>query len=106
MRTSQRSNYAETSRQSIQKDFQKQRTFPEYKKKKEGQRIIKINHNCMYAKEARFFVGKLVKLIEDKGEGNTSGWYSFVFDSDRRAINEAMGWTAKDRYLLTKPVFK
>lgn len=70
-------------------------------------RIIHISENCSYAQYARFVVGKLVRLIEPKGNNTTSGWYEFVFDDDRRALNAAAGWSdSKKMYLFERPKFK
>lgn len=71
-------------------------------------RISSINPNCQYAKFAKFFIGKLVKLVNKTGFGDsTTGWYEFVFDEDRKALNEAAGWSdRKNRYLLERPQLK
>lgn len=71
-------------------------------------RISSINPGCQYAKFAKFFVGKLVKLANKTGIGeSTTGWYEFVFDEDRKALNEAAGWSdRKNRYLLERPKLK
>ena len=71
-------------------------------------RISSINPNCQYAKYAKFFIGKLVKLVNKTGVGDsTTGWYEFLFDEDRKALNEAAGWSdRKNRYLLERPKLK
>lgn len=74
----------------------------------ESKRVASINPICEYSKFARFFVGKLVRLISKKGVGDsTTGWYEFVHDEDRKALNEAAGWSDnKKMYLLERPKFK
>lgn len=113
-------DYEAISRRSIAKDFYPERIHirqdksPENEKKpkitprQDGERITSINPICEYAKYARFFVGKLVKLVSDpKPGGNTTGWYEFIFDEDRKALNAAAGWSdLKKRYYLEKPKFK
>ena len=71
-------------------------------------RVSNINPICEYAKYARYFVGKLVRLINKKGAGgSTTGWYEFVHDEDRIALNQAAGWSDNKRmYLLERPKFK
>lgn len=121
-------DYEVISRRSVAKDFYPERIHIIHKKvpekrnsreinipkqqeqPEEGQskRISTINPICMYSKYARFFVGKLVRLISKKGEGDsTTGWYEFVHDEDRKALNEAAGWSDnKKMYLLERPKFK
>jgi len=112
MRVKKNRDFSSVSRESMKKDFvnpiivQEKKPQPKEEKKKEGQRIIEINTNCSYAKLARFLVGKLVKCIEKK-EDSTSGWYEFIFDDDRKALNRAGYWSDnKNRYFLERPKFK
>lgn len=132
MRTKKKVDFGAISKRSIKKDFYseeihipKEKT-PEkrnlqkitaMKKVKELEqyeaadipcRISSINPNCQYAKYAKFFVGKLVKLVNKTGVGDsTTGWYEFLFDEDRKALNEAAGWSdRKNRYLLERPKLK
>lgn len=109
-------DYGAISRQSIQRDFQPRKDCsPEFKKPEIQQaprinsdmRVIHINEICEYAKFARYIVGKLVRLVESRGAGTTTGWYVFVFDDDRKALNSAAGWSdSKTRYFLERPKFK
>lgn len=109
-------DYGAISRQSIKRDFQTTTTkapevkAPQIEKKpkiNQDLRIIHISENCSYAKYSRFIVGKLVRLVEPKGNNTTSGWYEFVFDDDRRALNSAAGWSdRKTNYLFERPKFK
>lgn len=112
MRVKGKTDYSAISRQSVQKDFQKQRIHPERNKspqikdiaKIKDPRIAEINEGCQYAKFARFLVGKAVKCVESKGEHTTSGWYKFIFDDDRKALNRAAGWSDNKKiYLLERP---
>lgn len=132
MRVNKRPDYGAISKRSIKKDFfpeqihvHKEKTpekrnfekITETKKVKHLERyessdapcrISSINPNCQYAKYAKFFLGKLVKLVNKTGIGDsTTGWYEFVFDEDRKALNEAAGWSdRKNRYLLERPKLK
>lgn len=120
-------DYGAISRRSIKKDFYSERIYIEQRKTPENEkqpkitpqkpkepeegeskRIASINPVCEYAKYARYFVGKLVRLINKKGVGDsTTGWYEFIHDEDRKALNEAAGWSDnKKMYLLERPKFK
>jgi hypothetical protein len=70
-------------------------------------RIKHINPRCEYARYARLFVGRKVEKIRDSAGtiGNsTTGYYRFIFDDDRKAVNKAAGWSDfKTEYLLEKP---
>lgn len=117
-------DYEAISRRSIKKDFYPERIYltqkktPETRKKPEinfpketpddVHRIIAISPACPYAKWARYFVGKLVRLVQARGMGDsTTGWYEFVHDDDRVALNAAAGWSdSKKQYLLERPKFK
>ena len=130
MRVNKKPDYGAISKRSIKRDFyseeihiQKKKipekrnlpkiTETEKAKKQEESpdnpcRVASINPNCQYAKLARFFVGKLVRQVTKTGIGDsTTGWYEFVHDEDRKALNEAAGWSdRKNRYLLERPKFK
>ena len=132
MRVNKKPDYGAISKRSIKKDFfseeihirkektPEKRNFPkitETKKVKQLEqyeaadtpcRISTINPGCQYAKFAKYFIGKLVKLVNKTGIGDsTTGWYEFVFDEDRKALNEAAGWSdRKNRYLLERPKLK
>ena len=117
MRTKKKVDYGAISRRSVRQDFYSEEIHVPKEKapqKRNSQiitksrRIQSINPACQYAKYARFFVGKLVKMVEYNGNGDSAtGWYEFVFDDDRKALNEAAGWSdAKTRYLLERPKLK
>ena len=124
MRTKKKVDYGAISRRSVRQDFYSEeihvpkektlqkRNFTEISGRvspaEKPFRIQSINPACQYAKFSRFFVGKLVQLVEKTGVGDsTTGWYEFVFDDDRQALNEAAGWSdAKTRYLLERPKLK
>lgn len=66
-------------------------------------RIKQINPRCEYARYARLFVGRKVEKVKGHPE-TTTGWYRFIFDDDRKAVNKAAGWSDfKTEYLLEKP---
>lgn len=114
------------SRRSIKRDFYPERIYLEKRKTPENAnsvkitapekeftegtafRITNISPVCEYAKYARFFVGKLVRLIRKTGVGDsTTGWYEFLHDKDRLALNQAAGWSEnKKQYLLERPKIK
>lgn len=132
MRVNKKPDYGAISKRSIKKDFfseeihirkekipekrnlpkitatEKVQHLEQYEAADTPCRISSINPNCQYAKYAKFFVGKLVKLVNKTGVGDsTTGWYEFLFDEDRKALNEAAGWSdRKNRYLLERPKFK
>lgn len=119
-----KTDFEAISRRSIKRDFFSERIHIQGKKMPENEktqkititspdegeikRISTINQACMYAKYARFFVGKLVRLVLKKGVGDsTTGYYEFVHDEDRKALNQAAGWSDnKKQYLLERPKFK
>lgn len=116
--------YEAISRRSIQRKFLPNRICDQTKKVSENEksnkinaklpkegdvnRICAINPVCMYAKFSRFFVGKLVVLVCKKGVGDsTTGYYQFIHDDDRKALNDAAGWSDnKKQYLLERPKLK
>ena len=116
MRVNKKREFEAISARSVGKDFPRKQMYPTTKRVRENgnsdkitthSRVARINEICEYAKFARFFIGRLVELVEPKGENTTTGWYSFVHDSDRKALNEAAGWSDnKRRYLLERPKFK
>lgn len=68
-------------------------------------RITKISANSEYYKYRNLLISKSVRLIEKAKIGY---WYcEFIFDEDRRALNEAAGWSNnKNVYLLDNVQFK
>lgn len=114
-----KTDYEAISRRSVAKDFYPEqirntKKTPENQNsheingREDGKRISMINPTCEYARFARFFVGKLVRLISKSGVGDsTTGWYEFIHDEDRKKLNEAGGWSDnKKMYLLERPKFK
>lgn len=107
------SRFAEASKTSIKKDFQGTQKRPEERKPEVKQeiapgaerRVIQISEKGDYAKYHRCIVGKLVRLIRKSIHG---GWYcEFVFDDDRKALNQAAGWSdRKKEYLFDGLKFK
>ena len=109
-------DYGAISRQSIKRDFQielinapgpKMPQIEKMPKINQDLRIIHINENCSYSKYARFIVGKLFRLVESNGANTTTGWFEFVFDQDRKALNAAAQWSDnKKKYFFERPKFK
>lgn len=108
-----RTDYGEISRRSIAEDFYsegmygKRKITPE-KRNSDEIRIIKINPICQYAQYSRYLVGKLMRLVKKDGIwDSTTGWYEFIRDEDRRALNDAAGWSDNKReYYLENPTTK
>lgn len=122
MRNNKRIDYEAISRRSIKRDFYPEKIYIRQKKVQQNEnsakittftggeqgevyRVISINPACEYAKFARYIVGKLVRLINKTGMGNsTTGWYEFVADDDRVCLNDAAGWSNNKRmYLFERP---
>lgn len=103
-------DYSLVSRLSIQRDFRNasfKRPFgPEHRKEQERpqpesnvKRIISMDDHCEYKQYRRFFVGKLVRIIEKANSGGN--WVSFVNEKDKTILNNAAGFSEnKCRYLL------
>lgn len=126
MRVKNRIDYEAISRRSVKRDFYPERLYFDQRKTQQNvnsqeirakqdnghvgkvYRIANINVICEYAKYSRYFIGKLVRLIRNKGIGDsTTGWYEFLHDEDRVAINQAAGWSDNKReYLLERPKLK
>lgn len=128
MRVNKKTDFEAISRRSIKRDFfpeqiyirkkktpekgkeHKIRKKPEPMEAQDGKtyRIQLISTQCQYSKLAKFFVGKLVRLTRKTGIGDsTTGWYEFVHDMDRQALNQAAGWSDnKKEYLLERPKLK
>ena len=94
----------ELVRRSIRKDFAKANfkrngRAPRPPHPKNTKRIVAINEQCEYYRFRRFFVGRLVRIVEDCG---TRGiWVEFVREGDRENLNNAAGWSEYKRtYLL------
>lgn len=124
MRVAKKHNpdYGAISRRSVRSDFYREKIYlPEQNGGNTGnsqkispqpengdvRRVVLIGPNCEYLRFSKYFVGKLMRLEERTGvKDSTTGWYSFVHDEDREALNQAAGWTTKKRYLLVRPKFK
>lgn len=114
MRTKQRTpDYREISRCSIKNDFRVQRYPPKQKRPEieflpeinAERRVTFIGENSSYYKFRFLIVGKLVRLKE---KSNYGGWIcEFVHDEDRKALNNAAGWSDnKNEYLFDCAKFK
>ena len=123
MRVNRKTDFEAISRRSVQRDFYPERIYLDKKKIPENRkteeitpmnpaategktfRVTNINQVCEYAKYARFFVGRLVRLTRKTGVGDsTTGWYEFLHEKDRAALNQAAGWSDnKKEYLLERP---
>lgn len=105
MRTKKRIvDYGAISRRSIKSDFRRVQTYSEREKRPQienppeinaERRVLFVGENSSYYKLRSFLVGK-------------GGWVcEFVHDDDRRAINNAAGWSDhKKQYLLDCVKFK
>lgn len=123
MRVNRKTDFEAISRRSVKRDFYPERIYLDKKKIPENRkaeeitqmkpaategktfRVTKINPDCEYARYARFFVGRLVRLKRKTGTGDsTTGWYEFLHDKDRVSLNQAAGWSDNKReYYLERP---
>lgn len=115
MRTKKRIvDYGAISRRSIKSDFRRVQTYSEREKRPQienppeinaERRVLFIGENSSYYKLRSFLVGKLVRLVQESSVG---GWVcEFVHEDDRKAINNAAGWSdSKKQYLLDCVKFK
>lgn len=96
-------DYGELVRRSIRKDFAKANfkrngRIPKTPHPKNTKRVLAIGEQCEYFRFRRFFVGRLVRIVE---RADTGVWVEFVREGDRENLNNAAGWSDfKSRYLL------
>ena len=97
-------DYNDLVRRSIRKDFAKANfkrngRAPKIPHPKNTKRVLGINEQSEYFKYRKFFVGKLIRVLEDANAGGV--WVEFVREADREALNNAAGWSSnKRKYLL------
>ena len=102
-------DYNELVRRSIRKDFAKANfkrngSAPKPPHPKNTKRVLTINEQCEYYRFRKYFVGRLVRIVEDYGPRGI--WVEFVREGDRENLNNAAGWTDyKRRYLLHRAKF-
>ena len=92
-------DYHELVRRSIRKDFAKANfarngRAPKVPHPLNTKRIVSIGEKSTYFEFRRYIVGRLVRLVNNTGGG---GWYEFVNDADRVALNAAAGWSNNKR---------
>lgn len=113
MRFNRKRDYAEASRRSIQRDFQRPQ-YRENKKRLESnatpkqgaeRRIAFVGENSSYYKYRHLIIGKAVRVLE---AGNIGGWIcEFIHDADRMALNKYADWSSeKKQYLFDSVKFK
>ena len=96
-------DYNELVRRSIRKDFAKANfkrngRAPRIPHPKNTKRVLAINAQCEYYRFRKYFVGRLVRIIDNAVSGV---WVEFVRENDRQNLNNVAGWTnGKRRYLL------
>ncbi len=96
-------DYGELVRRSIRKDFaranfKKAGRAPFVPHPVNTKRVVSVNERCEYYRFRTFFVGRLVRLLE---QSSTGVWVEFVRDDERVKLNAAAGWSDnKKRYLL------
>lgn len=113
MRFKEKPDYRAISRQSIQKDMQREKSRGEPQKPQKNEepqsnstrRIAFVGENSSYYKFRQYIVGRLVRLIE---KGTYGGWVcEFVHDEDSKALNHYAGWSdSKKQYLFDCIKFK
>lgn len=97
-------DFNEAIRRSIRKDFakahfKKMGHAPKPPHPKNTKRILSLNENCEYYKYKRFFIGRLVRIVEQANAGGV--WVEFVREGDRENLNNSAGWSQyKRKYLL------
>lgn len=97
-------DYAELVRRSIRKDFaranfKRNGRAPKTPHPKNTKRVVALNEQSDYFKYRKFFVGKLIRILEGASAGGV--WVEFVRDADRESLNAAAGWSSnKRKYLL------
>lgn len=97
-------DYNELVRRSIRRDFAKANfkrngRAPKTPHPVNTKRVKAINVNCEYYPLRRYFIGRLVRIVEEGGPNGV--WVEFVRDYDRERLNEAAGWYGtKKQYLL------
>lgn len=102
-------DYNELVRRSIRKDFAKANfkrngRAPKTPHPKNTKRVLAINEQCEYYRFRKYFVGRLVRIVEPGGYCGV--WVEFVIESDREKLNNAAGWSRyKRRYLLHRAKF-
>lgn len=96
-------DYNELVRRSIRRDFAKANykrngRVPKTPHPKNTKRILAINEQCEYYRFRKYFVGRLVRIVDDAISGV---WVEFIRDADRECLNAAAGWSGnKRKYLL------
>lgn len=96
-------DYNELVRRSIRKDFAKANfkrnaSAPKTPHPKNTKRVLSVNERCEYYRLRKYFVGRLVRIVDDAISGV---WVEFVRDADRESLNAAAGWSGnKRKYLL------
>lgn len=96
-------DYNELVRRSIRRDFAKANfkrnaRAPKTPHPKNTKRVLAINEQCEYYRFRKYFVGRLVRIVDNAISGV---WVEFVRDADRDALNAAAGWSKdKRRFLL------
>lgn len=65
-------------------------------------KIISIHENCEYYKYRNLINGRI--MIVDESIYNTTGYYRFKYDDDRKRLNSACGYSdKKTRYRFDNP---
>lgn len=96
-------DYNDLVRRSIRKDFAKANfkrngRVPKTPHPKNTKRVLAINEQCEYYRFRKYFVGRLVRIVDNAISGV---WVEFVRDADRESLNAAAGWSGnKRKYLL------
>ena len=96
-------DFNELVRRSIRKDFAKANfkrnaRVPKTPHPKNTKRVLSVNEQCEYYRFRKYFVGHLVRIVDNAISGV---WVEFVRDADRDALNAAAEWSDnKRKYLL------
>lgn len=107
-------DYGAVSRNSIQRDFTRNRRVSTPPKKVEQppqenseRRVLSVSQTSSYYKLRRFIVNKRIRILRKSDIGGSSFYVEFVYDDDRKALNNEAGWSdGKTEYLLDGVKFK
>lgn len=114
VKNNRRTDYGAISKRSMKQDIKRYQDYynedktPETQKEPEinaERRVLSLSENSSYYRYRFFIVGRLVRLIDRSSIG---GWNcEFIHDSDRKALNNAAGWSdRKKEYLFDGIKFK
>jgi hypothetical protein len=103
------SYFGNISKNSIKKDFKDsgvKKEINEVPQDGAERRVLSISERSDYYKKRHLIIGKLIKIVDHSSIGFNSFVCSFVFEEDRKLLNNALGYTDKKEYLFEGIKFK